>query len=72
MQEAICVQKAEKVFDTVVHKSFQRFPIYYISLTEAILILSAWLTTELYNFDNIIFLSGCCFLGGGSVIVLVP
>lgn len=27
MQETICVQKAEKVFDTIVHKSFQRFHI---------------------------------------------
>lgn len=26
--------KAEKVFDTTVHKSFQRFHIYYISFTE--------------------------------------
>lgn len=42
MQETICVQKAEKVFDTTVHKSFQRFHIYYISFTETILILSAW------------------------------
>jgi hypothetical protein len=44
-----------RVFDTIVHKSFQRFHIYYISFTEAILIFSAWLTKELYNFDNIIF-----------------
>lgn len=36
-----CVQKAEKCF-TVVHKSFQRFHIYYISFTEDILIFSAW------------------------------
>lgn len=42
MQETICVQNAEKVFDTTVHKSFQRFHIYYISFTETILILSAW------------------------------
>lgn len=42
MQETICVQKTEKVFDTTVHKSFQRFHIYYISFTETILILSAW------------------------------
>lgn len=54
--------KAEKVFDTIVHKSFQRSHIYYISFTEAILIFSAWLTKELYNFDNIIFISGCCLI----------
>lgn len=42
MQETICVQKAGKVFDTIVHKNFQRFHIYYISFTETILILSAW------------------------------
>lgn len=42
MQETICVQKAGKVFDTIVHKSFQRVHIYYISFTETILILSAW------------------------------
>lgn len=42
MQATICVQKAEEVFDTTVHKSFQRFHIYYISFTETILILSAW------------------------------
>lgn len=42
MQETICVQKAGRVFDTTVHKSFQRFHIYSISFTETILILSAW------------------------------
>lgn len=47
--------KSRKVFDTIVHKSFQRFPIYYISFAEAILIFSAWLTEKKYNFDNIIF-----------------
>lgn len=48
--------KGRKVFDTVVHKSFQRFHIYYISFTEDILIFSAWLTErKSYNFDNIIF-----------------
>lgn len=30
MQETICVEKAEKVFDTIVHKSFQRCHIFYI------------------------------------------
>lgn len=35
-------KRQEKVFDTTVHKSFQRFHIYYISFTETILILSAW------------------------------
>lgn len=49
-----CVQN-RKVFDTIVHKSFQRFHIYYISFAEAILIFSAWLTKKSYNFDNIIF-----------------
>lgn len=69
--EVICVQKAE-VFDTTVHKSFQRVPICSISFTEAILICSAWLTGELYDFDNIIFISGCCLIGGRSGRVLVP
>lgn len=67
MQEAICVQKAGKVFDTIVHKSFQRFHIYYISFTEAILIFSAWLTEKkLYSFDTIIFPIRLLFNFGGG------
>lgn len=44
--------------------------ILYISFTEAILILSAWLTEKkLYNFDNIIFHTRLLFnfgAGGGG------
>lgn len=40
-QKEAIVYKRQKVFDTIVHKSFQRFHIYYISFTEDILTFSA-------------------------------
>lgn len=67
--------KSRKVFDTIVRKSFQRFPIYYISFAEAILIFSAWLTEKKSTILTILFfISGCCLIleGGQGIIVLVP
>lgn len=65
--------KSRKVFDTLVHKSFQRFPIYYISFAEAILIFSAWLTEKKSTVLTILFfISGCCLIleaGWGRVLV---
>jgi len=61
------VYKSRKVSDTLVHKSFQRFPIYYISFAEAILIFSAWLTEKKYSFDNIIFHIRLLFNFGSGV-----